>query len=77
MNVVGHQNIGINIKAKPPAVVFDSLEVTDSVFGVSKDLLAAVASCNDVIECSFKFGAGLSGHEAVYYKIKLKVQTQA
>jgi hypothetical protein len=55
MNVVGHQNVGVNYKLIALPVVFDSLEVIQPITIVVKDLLPLIATDDDVIECPFEF----------------------
>jgi hypothetical protein len=60
MDVVGHQDVNAKLIALP--VVFDSLQVVRPITVVAKDLLALIATGNDVIECPFKFHPRIPGH---------------
>src|SRR5439155_15265866 len=62
MDVVGNQDIGVNIKLIASPVVFDSLQVVQAIPVVAKDLLALIAADNDVIECPFEFHPRFPGH---------------
>ena len=62
MDVVGHQDVGVNTKLIALSVVFDSLQVVQAIPVVAKDLLALIAANNDVIECPFEFHPRFPGH---------------
>ena len=63
MNVVGHQNVGVNRKTKTLAVLFEPLEISQPVSVVVKDLLALIAPNNNVLKCPVKFDSGFSRHD--------------
>src|SRR6266545_1236001 len=72
MDVVGHQHISVHRKAVSLAVVFNPLQIGQSVPVVTKDLLALITPYNDVIKRSFKLHSGLSRHDCYYNNITLK-----
>ncbi len=68
MDVVGHQDVGVNTKLIALPVVFDSLQVVQAIPVVAKDLLALIAADNDVIECPFEFHPRFPGHAGEYIR---------
>ena len=58
MNVVGHQNVGVNSKLIAFRVVFGALELMQPITVVAKDLLPLIATDDDVIEPPFNSTRG-------------------
>jgi hypothetical protein len=50
MNVIGHQHVAVNDTSISLAIVFESLKIVEPIPIVAKDLLALIASDDDVIE---------------------------
>src|SRR3989338_5102600 len=68
MDMVGHQNVSVELKVVSLSVMFYSLQVGGAVFVVPESILALVAAGNDMIECSLKFNPRLACHSANLYR---------
>jgi hypothetical protein len=62
MNMVRHQNIGIEEKGATVLIAFQKVEVFLEVGGAFKDFLPLIASCDDVIKGSLKLNPWLPCH---------------
>lgn len=62
VDVVGHQHVGIKLKVAPLSVMLYSLKVGSAVLIVSKDVLALVASGDDMVESTCKFNPWFPCH---------------
>jgi hypothetical protein len=62
VNVVPHENIGIEKKLVAVLVDGEELEIFLIVRGVFEYLLALITTGDDVVECSLVFDAGLACH---------------
>jgi hypothetical protein len=62
MDVIGHQDIGVNRKSIALPVVFDSLQVENPVPIVAKNPLPLITTHNNMVKCPFEFHPRLSGH---------------
>ena len=60
--MVGHQDVGVNLKPVALAVMFNSLQVVKPVSIVPKDLLSLIAPDNHVIKRPFEFHPRFPGH---------------
>jgi hypothetical protein len=76
MNVVGHQNVGTNSKALPPTIMFNAIEVAQPIPVAAEDLLALIATHNDVTKGPSNSTRGLPAMIVTLYT-NLKVQTHA
>jgi hypothetical protein len=68
MNVIQHQNVRINDKAIPVPIVFDPLEVVDPVAIVAKNLLALIATDDDMVKCPFELHSRFPCHGGAIYR---------
>jgi len=62
MDVVEHQDVGVNLKSVALTVMFNSLQVVKPVPVIAKDLLALIATDNDVVKRPFEFHPRFPGH---------------
>jgi hypothetical protein len=63
MDVVAHENIGIDRAMIAVLVDGEQLKIFLMISGRSEDPLSLVAAGNDVVERAFEFDPGLAGHE--------------
>jgi hypothetical protein len=62
MDMIGHQDVGVNRKSIALPVMFNSPQIGSPVPLVAKDLLPVIPTRDNVIKCPFKFNARFSGH---------------
>jgi hypothetical protein len=77
MDVVGHQDVGIEGKPIALPVVLKSPEIAQSISLVSENLLPLITPDDDVIQSSFELHSGFSGHSRLCTTKTAKVQPQA
>jgi hypothetical protein len=77
MDVVGHQDVGIEVKPIALPVVLKSPEIAQSISLVSENLLPLITPDDDVIQSSFELHSGFSGHSRLCTTKTAKVQPQA
>src|ERR687891_987725 len=68
MNVIRHQNVCINDKAIPVPIMFDPLEVVDPVAIVAKNLLALIATDDDMVKRPFELHSWFPRHGGAIYR---------
>src|ERR671918_2926562 len=68
MNVIRHQNVCINDKAIPVPIMFDPLEVVDPVAIVAKNLLALIATDDDMVKRPFELHSRFPRHGGAIYR---------
>ena len=61
MDVIGHQDIGVNRKSIALPVVFDSLQVVHTV-PIAKNPLPLITTHNNMVKRPFEFHPRFSGH---------------
>ena len=62
VDMVGHQHVGVELKVVSLSVMLQSLQIDAAVFVVPKDILALVASDDDMVESALKLNPWLACH---------------
>lgn len=65
MDVVGHQDVGMEGDAVSAAIAFEALQIAGVIFGIMKDRCPLVATDDHMIEGAWKIDARLASHGGV------------
>ena len=60
--MVGHQHVGVELTVVSLSVMLQSLQIDRAVFVVQEDVLALVASGDDMVEGAFELNPWLACH---------------
>ena len=61
--MVGHQHVGVELTVVSLSVMLQSLQIDRAVFVVQEDVLALVASGDDMVEGAFELNPWLACHQ--------------
>lgn len=77
MNVVGHQNIGVEHKPKALPILLHPLQISLAVLVVTKDAAPLVAPHDYMIKSTIKLNSRLACHAPPLLRSPPRIQTQA